>query len=99
MASTLQTPDDCCDDCGPCDVSVTLANPAFGVFVVDTIPELRELPTLSTNAACQVNGNLARGDGGGGMYFWVNDGTDADDGVTYIRPNDYVDGGIWQKLI
>lgn len=99
MASTLPSVDDCCAECGPCDVSVTLATAGCCTLVVDTLVELRALPTLSTNQSVQMNGNLAAGDGGGGFYFWVSGGTDADDGVTFIRPDDYTTGGIWRKLI
>ena len=100
MASTLQTPDDCCDDCGPCDVSVTLTDPAVGIFYRDTIAEMRDIASSDSNKFCMVGGDLTPGDGGGGGWFWVAGGTTADDGSTYIRPNDYVDppGGIWQKL-
>lgn len=70
-----------------------------GFFVVDDLADLRALPSLSTNQFAVLEGGAAEFDGNGGTYTWVAGATDADDGITYIRPNDYTTGGLWRKHI
>ena len=99
MAGVLPLVADCCDECGPCDVDVTVAETAIGIFYRDTIADLRAIATASTNLVCIVAGDITAGDGFGGMWFWVNTGTTADDGINYIRPDDYSTAGLWQKML
>ncbi|MBA3357742.1 MAG: hypothetical protein H0U18_17735 [Pyrinomonadaceae bacterium] len=105
MASVLPTVADCCVECGPCDVSVTIttASTSTGrcLFYVNTLAEMRAIPSSTVSAQCQctVGGSLFAGDGGGGIYFWSPTGVQADDGINFIRPTDFVTAGLWQKLL
>jgi hypothetical protein len=31
------------------------------------------------------------------FWKWNNTGTNADDGVDYVRPNDYATAGVWER--
>lgn len=70
---------------------------ATGVFSPDTVADLREIPTSSTNRLAFVLGYFTRLDGEGRRLAWTVGGTDPDDGVTCFRPNDYnpAVGGTW----
>jgi hypothetical protein len=80
-------------------VTITGSGTTTGHFVVSDIDALRALTSLSTNAVAVVEGGADEFDGQGGIYTWVAGDTTADDGITYIRPNDYTTGGLWRKLI
>jgi hypothetical protein len=103
MASILPTTSDCCDSCDTCDTSVEVVTNASqccsGVFYRDTIAQMRAISSSDDNASCTVGGNAAAGDGGGGIYFWNPTATNADDGINFIRPDDYTTAGLWQKLL
>lgn len=56
----------------------------------DTIAELRDIPSanLENGAIVGVAGGTALGDGAGGIYFWSELTTTADNGTTVIKPDD-----------
>lgn len=68
-----------------------------GIFSPNTVAELRAIPTASTNRLAFVLGYYTRLDGEGRRLAWTEGGTEADDGVTCFRPDDYnpAIGGTW----
>jgi hypothetical protein len=100
MASTLPSVNTCCSPCSSTTtVTIATGGTVDGHFVVDDIDALRALTSLATNRLAVVEGGVDEFDGQGGIYTWVAGATNADDGITYIRPNDYTTGGLWRKLI
>lgn len=101
MASTLPSVNACCTGCASISIPVTITpTTVTGWYVANTIPDLRVLANASTNQWAEVLGNAAVGDGGGGGYSWQAAALNADDGITWIKPNDTVIGspGRWYKL-
>ena len=74
---------------------------SLGVLVQDTIANLRSVSSVNAGLAlfAVVKGELAAFDGGGGDYVWEALATDADDGLTRIRPNDFTTAGVWYKQL
>jgi hypothetical protein len=72
-----------------------------GGTVKPTIAALRAIITSDGPIINQVSvqGDVAAGDGGGGIYTWYVGDTTADDGNSVIRPSDYTTGGLWKKLV
>lgn len=102
MASTLPSPNPCCEGCDTDALEVVVTpSTAQGFFNPDTLAALRVIPNASTNVWAWVNGGVTLGDGLGGGYTWRNAATDADDGVLWIKPNDTdpADPGRWLKVI
>lgn len=61
----------------------------------DDITQLREfIGTVGMQVF--VRGLATAGDGGAGIFYWIEDGTGTDDGVTIIVPNGAT--GLWQRL-
>ena len=107
MASALPNPNDCCNCAdGTAITSTTLDNyittivtgSTVGYYAVDTLNDLRALPTATTNRKATTWGRNAVDDELGGVWRWANTRTDADDGNRYVRPNDYTSAGVWVRV-
>ena len=104
MASTLPSTGDCCT---PCDraiptIVITSGEAATGgPPVFDTTEDLRDYSSaLSATARFAiVLGDVEPGDGNGHQYWWDESGTDADNGASVIRPDDYAGEGVWRQYI
>ena len=74
---------------------------SLGTLVLDTVAQLRAVTSANAGLALYavVKGNAAPFDGAGGDYVWDAIGTDADDGLSVIRPNDFTTAGIWRKHV
>jgi hypothetical protein len=72
-----------------------------GGAVRATVASLKAIPSADGPLLNQVTvqGNLAAGDGGGGIYTWYVGATDANDDNSVVRPSDYTTGGLWKKLL
>lgn len=72
-----------------------------GIFIVNTIADLRAVASSSINQFAIVKGDTVAYDGGGGDYIWESAATNADDGVNWIKPNDKTNAqaGRWKKQI
>ena len=85
----------------PASVSGGGGGVSLGALVKDTIADLRNVS--SANAALAlfavVKGNVSAYDGAGGDYVWEAAATDADDGISRIRPSDFTTAGVWYKQI
>lgn len=93
MASTLPTPQDCCDPCvGSSTVSLT---GTIGWFRVADLGALRAIAASPTNTFAAV-GTLSGGFFG--EFYWDSASVEADDGITIIAPSG---GGVgrWKKLL
>lgn len=104
MASALPTPNDCCKCADGTAISTTTldayilaelkGSAAAGIYAVATLAELRGVLTSSTNRYAVVFGATASDLT---QWKWDNTGTNADDGVNYIRPTDYSTAGVWAR--
>ena len=103
MASALPNPNDCCNCAdGTATTATTLdayiqsvvTGSAVGFYAVDTLTALRAIATAATNKYAIVFGatpsDLTQ-------WKWNNSGTNADDGVNYVRPSDFTTAGVWEK--
>lgn len=101
MASTLPNPSACCNDvCAGLSITVNTSSTSEGWFTVDVMTDLRALPNLPTNDFAVLQGDLVIDDGGGGYYVWRENATDADNGITWIIPDDTdpANPGRWKKV-
>ena len=69
------------------------------VLMLDTVTDLRAVSSSANNRLAFLLGNITAGDGGGGIHYWDNAATDADDPLIIIRPDDFTTNGLWKKLI
>jgi hypothetical protein len=103
MASALPTPNDCCNCADGTAITATTLDAyilskvrgyAPGFFAVSTLAALRDVATDSLNRYAIVFGatpsDLTQ-------WKWNNSGTNADDGVNYVRPSDFTTAGVWAK--
>lgn len=67
---------------------------------IDSVNNIAELRTLSTQgrAIVQVLGYYAPGDDGGGLFYFDQISSTADDGGTVIRPNSAPAVGRWKRV-
>lgn len=67
---------------------------------VDTRANLRALaaPTGATSKVVGLEGCLAAGDGGGGVFFWSSIDTTPDDNGTVIQPTGGAAAGRWRRI-
>jgi len=74
---------------------------SLGALVKDTIADLRGVSSVNAALAlfAVVKGGAVPHDGSGGDYVWEAGATDADDGVSRIRPSDFTTAGVWYKQI
>jgi len=84
-------------------LSSRAALPSVGTSYVETISQLRMLPTPAHFMMIMVSGHHRANDGGGGLFCW--DPTYlpqyiADDGGTYILPSGHAEGkaGRWRRI-
>ena len=106
MASTLPSAGDCCTPCDRAIPTIVIAGDgsgsgAGGPPVFDIIEDLRDYSSALSAAArfAIVLGETTPGDGNGHQYWWDETGTDADNGASVIRPNDYAGAGIWRQYL
>ena len=109
MASALPNPNDCCNCADGTAINTTTldayitsviggsASDVQGFYAVDTIVALRAIATASTNKIATVFGTDAPDGKNLTHWRWDNTGTNADDGVNYVRPSDYTTGGVWVR--
>ena len=103
MASALPNPTDCCNCADGTAITTTtldayiqsvVTGSAVGFYAVDTLIALRAISTAATNKYAIVFGatpsDLTQ-------WKWNNSGTNADDGVNYVRPSDFTTAGVWAK--
>ena len=103
MASALPTPNDCCNCADGTAITATtldayiqsvVTGSTVGFYAVDTLTALRAIATAATNKYAIVFGatpsDLTQ-------WKWNNSGTNADDGVNYVRPSDFTTAGVWAK--
>lgn len=84
------------------DAAIAAAVAAAGGFSVATIAAAQALTRAQMAAARLVTvlGGLAAYDGlGGGLFHFNSAGTNADDGIRYLRPVDYSVNGVLSKVI
>lgn len=103
MASTLPSAGDCCTPCSH-TLSVTIVESTGGGggtqgLVFDTTQDLRDYGTHSDNSFATVLGDVTPGDGNGHQYWWDESGSDADNGASVIRPDDFTSVGVWRQWI
>lgn len=88
-------------------VEMALLTTAGGVGVAraDTLALMRDVPSTALNRFCFLVGNESAYDGGGGLYAWEIDPTEAavDGPMTDIVPNDRAavsvgNKGYWKKF-
>lgn len=73
-----------------------------GVYFRPTIVELRQVETqVCVPVAAFTDGNLVVGDNQSSAYRWDPDSTDADDGMSTIKPDDRAvgDPGRWKQRV
>lgn len=106
MASALPNPNDCCNCADGTAITTTtldayitsvIGSDVLGFYAVDTIVALRAIATASTNKIATVFGTDAPDGKNLTHWRWDNTGTNADDGVNYVRPSDYTTGGVWVR--
>ena len=69
------------------------------VLMLQNVTDLRAVSSSANNRLAFLLGNVTAGDGGGGIHYWDNAATDADDPLIIIRPDDFTTNGVWKKLI
>lgn len=70
----------------------------MGFFRVDNLAALRAIPSSALNQQATLQEIVAPDPGiPSGIYVWITS-NHADDGITFIRPNDY-GTQLWQKII
>jgi hypothetical protein len=104
MASALPNPNDCCSCADGTAISTTTldayilaqvkGSAAVGIYAVASLSDLRAILTSSTNRYAVVFGSTPTDFTN---WKWNNTGTNADDGVDYVRPNDYTTAGVWER--
>jgi hypothetical protein len=109
MASMLPTPNSCCECGSPLNVTSleaylqSLGNTleSLGLIYVANLTELRGWSTSDGNRLAIVEGQTTEDDGLFAVYDWKDSNTDADDGGTTIRPDDYDGsrGGTWKRRL
>ena len=62
----------------------------------DTIADLREYPSASSNFIAHV---IQDANGAYAVFRWDSDATDADDGASYVRPSDFTTAGLWVRIL
>lgn len=99
MAGILPIVSDCCEECCT-GASVDCDAIASASTVVDTLAILR-LTTYSDHKTVWLLGQLAAGDGGGGLYYFDAASTAADAPMAVVRPTAIAVGsaGRWLKHI
>ena len=74
--------------------------PAYqNILMVQNITELRAVSSNANNKLAFLLGNVTANDGGGGIHYWDNAATDADDPLIIVRPDDFTTAGLWKKLL
>lgn len=100
MAGILPINSDCCEECctGASVDCTTIQNAASSV--VDTLALLR-LATYYDHKTVWLLGELAAGDGNGGLYYFDAASTEADAPLSVVRPTAIAAGspGRWIKHI
>jgi hypothetical protein len=78
---------------------------ALGVYRADTLALMRDVPSSALNRICFLVGNDSAYDGGGGVYAWEVDPTEAavDGPMTDVVPNDRAsvssaNKGYWKQF-
>ena len=78
---------------------------SLGLIRADTLALMRDVPSTALNRVCFLVGNDSAYDGGGGLYAWEIDPTEAavDGPMTDIVPNDRAavsvgNKGYWKKF-
>lgn len=66
------------------------------VVLADTIADLREYPSDSTNFKAEV---IADANNAFAVFKWDAGATNADDGNQYVRPNDFEAAGLWVRIL
>ena len=69
-----------------------------GFFTADTLTAMRAIATSTTNKVVFLLGEVTKGDGLGGTFYWDNSGTGAHDPMLTIRPTDYTSAGVWKRF-
>lgn len=70
-----------------------------GTYWKDTVAQLRTIPSSEFNGRAWTSGRLAIDDGEPTFWDWDPAGTDADDGSTVVRPNDFSGVGVWRRRL
>lgn len=98
MSQVLPTVSDCCNEC--CSTATVDCTVAGAGVVVDTIALLK-LETFSDDKTVWLLGDLAKGDGGGGLYYFDALSTAAEALPAVVMPTALTaaDAGRWLKHI
>ncbi len=105
MASTLPSANDCCTPCAHATPTVVVVTPGGDSSstsqVFDTLEDLRAYESALAELAryAIVLGETVPGDGNGRHYWFDVDGSDADNGASVIRPDDFIGTGVWRQYI
>jgi hypothetical protein len=72
-----------------------------GFHVVWNFEDMRLLPLAESLKIAFVLGNLAKGDGQGGIYYFDHESTEEDDGIAVGKPSETaeVDPGRWHQFL
>jgi hypothetical protein len=72
-----------------------------GMHLVANFAAMRDLPLADSLKLAFVLGNVTKGDGQGGVYYFDHESTDADDGISVGKPTevDTEDPGRWIQYI
>ena len=68
-----------------------------GATTVPTIAALRAVSIATNGQLAIVLGYYAKGDGGGGEFYWDNTSVETDNGGTVIKPTDISGAGRWLR--
>lgn len=106
MSSTLPSASDCCSPCSH-TLTVTIVetpdvhDDTGAVLTFQTTADLRARGSIGLTAEsfAITFGDTAAGDGNGHQYFWDEAGSDADNGASVIRPDDFSGAGIWRQYL
>lgn len=99
MSAILPIVADCCDEC--CSTaSIDCPSNGGNTTLVDTTALLR-VETFSADKTVWLLGDLVKGDGGGGIYYFDATSMAADNPTSVVRPNAIAVGlpGRWIKHI
>lgn len=69
------------------------------IWYFDTIANMRGFTPPTSNVSLAFLTGAPASVGSGGMFAWNNDGADADNGTTIIKPTAVTGNGRWYRVI
>lgn len=73
--------------------------PVIQIATVSGVADSLKSTTPATNIVAMVDGYYAKGDDGGGPFYWLTTSTATDDGGSVINPTGHVGAGRWIRII